>query len=138
MFLSILLWQQISLHILQCNRCGRLGFPQSFPSRTCLFHSRTLPKSRFHHQRRDSIMISIPVTSLMMMTDCHLQSWTDLRVPTGPSFYFWMLRCLEVKYNSRHEPPQFCPVPHRRGVVNYPVSLATVFVIPPLEHSLIK
>ena len=41
----------VSLYILQCN-CGRLGFPQSFPSRIGLIHSRSLPKNKFHHQIR--------------------------------------------------------------------------------------
>ena len=52
MFVSVLLLQQVSLYILQCNRCGRVGFPQSFLSRIGLFHSRSLPKNRFHQQIR--------------------------------------------------------------------------------------
>ena len=105
MFVSVLLWQQVSLYILQRNPCGRLGFPQSV-SVTYLFVPFTITtQEQVPSPNRDSIVISIPATALMM-TDCHLQA--------GPIFVFPRIHPLTLdaamsqsKVFSRHEPPQF-------------------------------
>ena len=52
-----------------------------------------------------------------MVTDCHLQSWTDLRLPADPSFHFGWWVCLDVKCTLDMSLP-ICQVPHRRGSWN--------------------
>ena len=71
------------------------------------------------------------VTALAV-TDCDLQYWTDLRVPTDPSFYMddWSSR---GNVYSRHAPskfastasPKYCP-------------RSTVFMKPASQHNLIN
>ena len=105
MFVSVLLWQQVSLYILQRNRRGRLGFSQSV-SVTHLFVPFTITTQELvPSPNRDSIVISIPATALMM-TDCHLQA--------GPIFVFPRIHPLTLdaaksrgKVYSRHEASQF-------------------------------
>ena len=88
MFVWVLLWQQVSLYFLKSNRGGRLGFPQFSHFRHVFVYS-----THNHYQRTGSITKwrfdhDLDSVTALMMTDCHLQSWTDLRVPTDPSFYF--------------------------------------------------
>ena len=131
MFVSVLLWQQVSLYILQRNRRGRLGFSQSV-SVTHLFVPFTITTQELvPSPNRDSIVISIPATALMM-TDCHLQA--------GPIFVFPRIHPLTLdaamsqsKVFSRHEPPSLSSSASR--VVKYCL-LATVFVIPTFEHKM--
>ena len=76
----------------------------TFPLRICFFHSQSSPMNEFHRQMRNWSWS--PVTG-MMVTDCYLQSWTDLRVPTDPSFRFGL--CVVSRFDMSHS---ICQFPH--------------------------
>ena len=97
-FVSVLLQQPVSRYGLQCHRCGSHGFFRHF------FYV-FVDYIQNHHPKASSIA-KWGVDTAFMVTDCHLQYWTDLCVPTDPSFHFGWVSSRGSVY-SRHEPPQF-------------------------------